>query len=115
MNEQPPPLPPPPAIGSMRGPWIAWIIASTLMPALPFLLFGGKGQNSDAAVMIPLALMCQLGCSIWLAVKVAAKLKKGPGYVVLMSFVFMITSVIIGTVSFFASCIALADTQHYFH
>ena len=97
---------------SMRGPWIAWIIASTLMPALPFLLIGKKGLD-DGVALIPLALMCQLGCSIWLARKMGEKLRKGPGFVVLMSFVFMIASVIIGTVSFFASCIGLGETPNF--
>ena len=46
MSETPPPLPPPlpgPETTSMRGPWIAWIVASTLGPALPFLLMGKGG------------------------------------------------------------------------
>ena len=96
----------------MRGPWIAWIISSTLMPALPFLLIGKKGLD-DGFALIPIALLCQLGCSIWLAMKTGEKLKKGPGFVVLMSFVFMIASVIIGAVSFFASCIGLGAAMNF--
>ncbi len=96
----------------MRGPWIAWIFACTLLPALPFLLIGRRGLD-DGIPLIFLAIICQLGCSIWLAVKMAAKLRKNSGYVVLMSFVFMIASVIIGTVSYFASCIGLGAAVNF--
>ncbi len=111
MNEPTQP-PPPPATESMRGPWIAWILACTLMPALPFLLIGKKGADEGFA-LIPIAILCQLGCSIWLAIKMGQKLKKGPGFAVLMSIVFMIASVIIGTVSFFASCAALGGAPNF--
>ncbi len=92
--------------------WIAWIIACTLMPALPFLLIGKMGLDARLA-LIPIALLCQLGCFIWLTMKMVEKLRKGPGFVVLMSFVFMISSVIIGTVSLFASCIFLGEALNF--
>ncbi len=70
----------------MRGPWIAWLIACTLLPALPFLLIGKKGLD-DGGPLIPLA--------------------------VLMAIVFMIASVIIGTVSFFAACVGLGEPINF--
>ncbi|HEY2574553.1 MAG TPA: hypothetical protein VGH65_10795 [Verrucomicrobiaceae bacterium] len=106
-SDSPPPLPPPlpgPQTATVRGPWIAWIIASTLGPALPFLLAGRKGLDEGMA-LIPVALSAQLICSIVLAVRMRGKLKKGPGYVVMMTFVFMIASVMVGTAAFFAACL----------
>ena len=50
--------------------------------------------------LIPVALIGQLICSIWLAVRMRAKLKKGPVYAVMMSFVFMIASVMVGIAAF---------------
>jgi heme/copper-type cytochrome/quinol oxidase subunit 4 len=106
MSDAPPPLPGSEA--SMRGPWIAWIIAATLLPVLPFLLIGKRAMDNDGLMpLIFLAILCQIGCSIWLAIKMSEKLKKSSGFAFLMSVVFVIVSVIIGTASFFASCISL--------
>ncbi|MCE9519484.1 MAG: hypothetical protein K8R87_08030, partial [Verrucomicrobia bacterium] len=57
--------------------------------------------------LIVFALLCQLGCSIWLAISMARKVRKGRGHVALLSIVFVIASVIVGCVSFFAACISV--------
>ena len=112
MNEVPPPVPPSKSESvSMRGPWIAWLVACVLLPALPFLLMGEKAE--DGFAFVPVAMICQFAASIWLALRMSAKLGKGSGFVVLMTVVFMIASVIIGTVSFFAACVALGKPPNF--
>jgi hypothetical protein len=96
----------------MRGPWIAWILACTLLPALPFLLIGKRGLD-DGGAMIPIAILCQFGFSIWLAIRLAAKLKKSPGFAVLLTVVFMIVSIIIGTMSLFTACVTLGGPMNF--
>src|SRR5207248_271919 len=105
-------MPGPPRSESMRGPWIAWILVSTLLPASPFLLIGKKALD-DGMVLIPVALICQLGCSIWLALGMARKLRKGGGHAVLMTFAFMVASVIVGCVSFFAACLGIGAAMDF--
>lgn len=97
----------------MRGPWIAWILSSAMLPALPFLIMGKRGLDEGMAIIV-LAILAQLGCSIWLAVMMGRKLKKGRGFAVLMTIAFMTASTVIGTVSFFASCLA-ANANMNFH
>ena len=90
----------------MRGTWIAWLVACTLLPVLPFLLLGERGIE-DGMGWIVFALLVQFFCSIYLAVAILQKLRKGAWHAVLMSMAFMITSVIVGCVSYFAGCIFL--------
>lgn len=88
---------------SVLGPWIAWIVACTLLPVLPFLLLGRRGIE-DGMGLIVFALLVQFFCSIYLAIAISQKLHKGAGHAVLMSMAFIIGSVIVGCVSYFAGC-----------
>lgn len=96
----------------MRGAWISWLLASTLLPTTPFLLIGKRGLDQGMG-LIPMALLFQLGCSIWLAVLMARKLRRGTGHVILMSFAFFFASVVIGCVSFFAACVGLGAAMNF--
>src|SRR5476651_2310034 len=97
MSDIPPPLPPPqPAHPkpSMKAAWLSWIIACTVLPALPFLLLGKEALDGPAcAILVLLAIAVQIGCSIWVPVILAKRSGRGPGFVIGISFALMAASV----------------------
>ena len=83
---------------SVLGPWIAWIVACTLLPVLPFLL---------GMIWIVFALLAQCVCSIYLAVAMTRKLRMDAWDAVLMSMALMVASLIVGFISFLVGDSAL--------
>jgi hypothetical protein len=112
MSEPPPLLPTetPPKPSSLAA-WLCWILASTVLPASPFLLLGKKGFDSPACgILVLFALAVQFGCSIWVPMVLAKRGRKGPGFVIALTVALMIASVAVGSASFFGACVAV-DTR----
>lgn len=114
-GETPPPIPqqtpvqPPQLPGpvNMTPRWIAWIAASVIMPALPWLTIsnGGRGDDgSGVVVMTVFALVLQLAASIAVAIGFCKRRAIGAGGAIGMTIVFMLASVAIGTAIWFAVC-----------
>jgi hypothetical protein len=99
-----PPQPPPPV--NMKPRWIAWIAASILMPALPWLTMSNASNNDGTSVIVltALALVLQLTASIALAIGFSRRRLLGVGGAIGMTVVFMLASVAIGTAIWLAAC-----------
>ena len=118
MNEDTPPsaqTPSPPELVNMRPRWLWWLIASVVMPALPWLA-ASPTSNSDAAfssiiVLTTLALLLQLATSIAVAIGFCKRRNIGLGGAIGMTVVFMLASVAIGTAIWFAVCVARISTD----
>jgi hypothetical protein len=96
--------------------WIGWVVASTLLPALPWVILGAKGMDKDptpALVMLAIALIVQLVMSIFVAIGLSQKRSLGVGGIVGLSIVFMLASLAIGTGVFFAACVAMASLNFH--
>lgn len=116
-EEAPPPIPPQPPAGppvaqvqmvNMTPRWIAWLLASAIMPALPWLTMSGGPNESGASVIVftLLALALQLAASIAVAIGFSKRRALGIGGAIGMSIVIMIASVAIGSAIWFATCLA---------
>jgi len=106
--------PPPMQKKSMALVWIIWILAATLMPALPFLLLGKNSIDQGGGILLVLlAMVSQLACSIWLAIVLAARGSKSGAFVALVAVLLVVTSIAIGTASFFAACITIGPTLNF--
>lgn len=122
-NETPPPIPPPvqggppsppPAPVDMKARWIMWVLASVVMPALPWLSAVGGTTNLQSAtipLLTLLALVLQLAASIAVAIGFCKRRSIGAGGAIGMSLVFMIASVAIGTAVWFAVCVTLVSVD----
>jgi hypothetical protein len=118
MNEEmPPPIPSqtpgtsmqPTVYVSMTPRWIAWLIASVVMPALPWLTMTSSNDSGTSVfVMTGVALVLQLAASIWVAIGFCKRRAMGVGGAVGMTIVFMLASVAIGTAIWFSVCVAKA-------
>ena len=113
--ETPPPVPqqpfmlPPqlPEPVNMVPRWIAWLVASIFMPALPWLMVNERSSDKEfqgVLAMTVLALLLQLGASIAVAMGFCKRRAIGVGGVIGMTVVFMLASVAIGTAIWFAVC-----------
>lgn len=119
MNEgMPPPIPaqpstPPPQLPpyvNMKPRWIAWLIASIIMPALPWLTLTASNEiGTGVFVMTGLALVLQLAASIAVAIGFCKRRAMGIGGAIGMTIVFMFASVAIGTPVWFSACAARAS------
>src|SRR6478609_1746535 len=119
MNEETPPPIPPQAPGlpsqpavpvNMKPRWIAWVAASVIMPALPWLTMTENNQSGGSVlVMTGVALVLQLATSIVLAVGFSRRRAFGIGGAIGMTIVFMVASVGIGSGIWFAVCVAKAS------
>jgi hypothetical protein len=118
MNDTPPPLPssPPPLPSSAARPkssslaaWLCWIVACTLFPASPFLIFGQNNfdaKGNEVFLVLLLAVAAQIACSVWVPMSISKGGRRGPGFVIGLSFALLFASVAIGTASFFGACVA---------
>ncbi len=97
----------------MTLPWLAWILAATVLPSLPYLLFGKHATDSVITFTILLAMMIQLACSIWLARVLARKGGRNTGFVVAIAVLLVMASIVIGTASFFAACATLGPALNF--
>ena len=120
MNEPslPPSAPPPlPTVEkpAIAGKWVLWIIAAAVMPGLAFL-FVNNGPSSEplGTVIMLLALLGQLIGSIVLGIALANRMGKGGGMAVLLVFVLLVSSVVVGFCSALGGC-AIAGTKVNFH
>jgi hypothetical protein len=123
MNEDtPPPLPPQTPQPPVRTPsevkmaprWIAWIIASTVFPVIPWLTYGGS-RNEESNIIFALtalAITVQIAASIAVGVGYCRRRAIGPGGAVGMSFVFMIASFAIGTAIWFTTCLTMVSVDY---
>jgi hypothetical protein len=111
MNDQ---SPPPAPKKSVTLPWVAWILAATLMPALPFLLLGKNSIDQGGGILLVLlAMVSQLACSIWLAIVLGARGAKSGTFVALVAVLLVVASIAVGTASFFAACITLGPALNF--
>jgi hypothetical protein len=101
----PPQLPPP---VNMAPRWIAWTIASVILPALPWLLYSEKARDAGTAVVVMtiFALILQLAASAAVSIGFCRKRFIGVGGMIGMTLIFMVPSVIIGTTMWFTGCLA---------
>lgn len=116
MNEEtPPPVPgrypalPPqlPEPVNMTPRWIAWLVASIFMPALPWLMVNERSNDQafqGVLAMTVFALLLQLAASIAVAMGFCKRRAIGAGGTIGMTVVFMLASVAIGTAIWFAVC-----------
>ena len=91
--------------------WIAWVLACTVLPPLPFFVIGEKALDSDSnafPVLIIFALCVQLGTSLWVAAGISKRRRLGVGGVIGLGIAFMVGSVAVGTGVFFVACLSLA-------
>lgn len=111
MNDQ---LPAPPhQMPSMSKPWMAWIFAASVMPALSIFLMGKNANDlSGTIAIILLAMVAQLACSIWLAKSLAARGNKSSTFIALVAVLLMVASSAIGTASFFAACVTIGPAMN---
>ena len=111
MNEEPTSAPPPlPQPQSMKAQWIAWVVSATVLPALPWVVFGSKTLDEGVGItLLFFAMVCQLIASIFVAIGVSKRRALGVGGIIGLSVVFMMASVAIGTAVFFVACISLAS------
>jgi hypothetical protein len=89
---------------SLMAPWLCWIAACVLLPASPLLL-GGQVLKSPGTFVLLLALMVQVGCSVWVPIILAMRSRKGAGFVVGTSLALIVASVVVGALSFFVTCV----------
>ncbi len=107
-DDSPPPLPQtrttPPV--KMAPRWICWLLASVIMPALPWMSINWTAKDDSAKLigLTALALLLQLGASISVAIGFSKQRALGVGGVIGMTIVFMIASGAIGTAIWFAVC-----------
>lgn len=102
-------MPPP---QSLKSHWFAWLFTSSILPALPFLFFGGKAiDKAESFVLILVAMLAQLVASIFLARGIAARRQLGIGGIIGLSVVFMMGSVAIGFAVFFVACLSTFSAQ----
>ncbi len=112
MNDEMPSLPD--QKQSMTKPWVAWILAATVMPSLSILVMGKNGNDVGGTVaVIILAMVAQLACSIWLAKILAARGGKSGAFVAIVALGLMLASIAIGTASYFAACISLGPALNF--
>lgn len=99
----PPQLPEP---VNMAPRWVAWLVVSVIMPALPWLSVakGGRDDGTGVIVLTIFALVLQLAASIAVAIGFCKRRAIGVGGAVGMTVVFMLASVAIGTAIWFAVC-----------
>ena len=91
---------------SLRPQLIAWLLSSTVLPALPFLFFRARALDAQTLPgFIIVAVIAQFACSILLAQRISHRRGKGAAHVVLLSLVLMIASVMIGSAAFFGACV----------
>lgn len=98
----------------MKTRWIMWVLASVVMPALPWLsAVGGTTnlQSTTIPLLTLLALVLQLAASIAVAIGFCKRRSIGAGGAIGMSLVFMIASVAIGTAVWFAVCVTLVSVD----
>ena len=97
----------------MKPRWIGWVVASTLLPTMPWIVLGKSGMKDSAApgalLMLGIALVAQLVASIMVAVGLSQKRLLGVGGSIGLSIVFMLASLAIGTAVFFVACISVAS------
>ncbi|CAN5800330.1 hypothetical protein BH11VER1_BH11VER1_02560 [soil metagenome] len=111
MDADPPPMP---ERLSLKSHWFFWLSACTILPALPFIFFGGKALDDVAGIaLILLALLVQLATSIYLARGVSQRRQLGIGGIIGLSVVFMMGSVAIGFAIFFVACLTTFNTQGF--
>jgi hypothetical protein len=90
--------------------WIAWVVASVFMPALPWLTMTEKNDTGTSVfVMTGIALILQLAASIAVAIGFSRRRSLGVGGAIGMTIVFMLASVAIGSAIWFAVCVAKAS------
>ncbi len=110
-TDTPPPLPQP---QSLTTRWIAWIVAATLLPMLPWVVGGSKTLDDDTALgMLIITVLGQLIASIILAIGIAQRRKLGVGGIIGLAVVFMVASVAVGTAVFFFACISMASINFH--
>ncbi len=99
-----PPQPPPPV--NMTPRWIAWMAASVVLPALPWLSLSDASNDDGTSVFVltGVALLLQLAASIALANGFCRRRQLGVGGAIGMTIVFMLASVAIGTAVWLAAC-----------
>lgn len=108
--DTPPLLPPATLPASMTPRWIAWLLACTVLPALPFLANGEKAMDSVAfPVLILFALTVQLATSLWVGAGISKRRQLGVGGIIGLGIVFMVASVAVGTGVFFVACLSAAN------
>lgn len=108
MNESSPSSPTPPALPlvekpAIAGKWILWLIAAAVLPLLSFVIGGRKADNGIVMVVL-LAMPAQLIMSILLGITLSKRLGKGAGIAVLLVFVLLIASFVVGCCSAAAGC-----------
>lgn len=97
---------------SLKSQWLTWVLTSSILPALPFLFFGGKAlDKAESFVLILVAMLAQLVASIFLARGIAMRRQLGIGGVIGLSVVFMMGSVAIGSAVFFVACLSTFNAQ----
>jgi hypothetical protein len=122
MNEEtPPPFPPstpvpPPPVPpvAMAWRWILWVLVSTVLPAVPWMTYGGSRNYENDGIMIltMVALALQLAASIAVAVGFCRRRAIGVGGAIGMTIVFMIASAAIGTAIWFTSCLVVVSADN---
>ena len=116
-DQAPPPIPPPETPGwqpqlpppvKMAPRWMAWVAASVLLPALPWMMYSEKDNEAGTGlvVMTIFALSVQLVVSAVVAAGFCRKRFIGVGGAIGMTLVFMLASVAIGTAIWFSACLA---------
>ena len=92
-----------------------WIIAAAVLPGFTFIVAENKGgADALAPLFMIAALLGQLVMSILLGIALSKRLGKGGGVAVLLVFVLLASSFVIGCCSAAAGC-AVAGTNMNFH
>ena len=123
-EETPPPIPleqSQPAPGPQLPPesnkvrWILWVLASTIAPALPWLVYSDKAWDNGGSVLVTttLALILQLAASISVAIGFCRRRSLSAGGAIGMTIVFMLASVAIGTAIWFSVCVARMGSPNF--
>jgi hypothetical protein len=98
---------------NMTPRWIGWIVASAILPVLPWIVLGAS-TNKDASfpavlIVLGVAMIAQLIASILVAIGLANQRSMGLGGIIGLSVAFMAASVAIGSGVFFVACLAAAS------
>jgi len=94
--------------------WVSWILASTVLPALPWAFRLNIDKNGDVVMVLTLfALAVQLATSILVAAGLSKRKMLGVGGIIGFTILFMMGSVAVGTAMWFAGCLTTIGNMNF--
>ena len=94
--------------------WISWILASTVLPALPWVFRLNIDKNGDVVLVLTFfALAVQLVTSVLVAAGISQRKNLGVGGIIGFTLLFMMGSVAVGTALWFAGCLTTIGNMNF--